>query len=1061
MAYTPTRQQKSGVRPTGVTQATGMQRLAQAFNLISERTERESRIDRELMFDQAVINAQADGRAAVRFDENKKLVPVTDTFYEPGMFYKTDEAKVKDVFRKTLTQSYVTAFNADVTSAASNALIANPSNPDGIVAVAEEYESNVNALPDELRQAVLPSFISAFERAEITARSAQQKIVNEKLVASGLNRMEQISAEVVDMYYMSGLSANAVDEELVTLRIKELNDIIDNLSNFTDKSRLEEIKDSIFTSIRGSSFKGSIERFYNEKGHDGALGEINKITKDLIAQNEGSLNIDQIVREGKNHLAGLHAKTVAEKQRINDLSNTSGGYLSLLISENEISNLEELTTHEMYNDLLPRRKAELREIVKNRSQANKANDKAELEKINKESMNNLMTELTFETNVAGLPNMGNINRIMSQANQLKQTTSSKGTYSSIAVQHRAMINSSARALMLHLKDKQDIGLSVLRGIMENGEFNYDPSYFRSPEMLNRFFAENGDLKVSFGVTSGDAMNRQKWLNIVNNYTTKWNTHNQDLYYLNKAVNLINVGFLDPKSKEYKAYEKYHLSRSISVTDPQSGNVIPLGIDIFSQNDLQRSASQNYSVKWSVGFKQLHPDLVQAFKNFKTTKNQAGFDEIVALFNTMENVLKRQSNPIEAQLDMADMMSVHGIEYDWLKRASILDYDQFRLVMEGQRSGESEMLKLFAKDGGDFDTSFNLALDEMFKEKSTIDKLKRFIGLNPDKVTDKNHQHMIKQMKDSASNMKTQHGWLSIKPMLEAATIETFDITGHPDIMAILKNGAIGRIATGNYNFTGDNADTVLKTVIGQTLQDLGNSDIGFVVQGDGFLHLEKHPYMKYAKASGEAYGVPVTELHVLADVNRVLKGPINKDGSSMFVNIAQTQMPTLYGKPISASAGQTQGVATQPGDLELPKILKANYPFDTDNPSYTVFGVRPDGSMIPLHPNYSYNFATSMDNVAYKEAMKDFKEGSFGNTAWSMIPFMDGVMLKGMIANYRENQNHPNTIESLTKIVNKARYGAYFLAGEKYQYEPIQIDIVNDYKQYEKFMDSLLSLGIY
>jgi hypothetical protein len=320
--------------------------------------------------------------------------------------------------------------------------------------------------------------------------------------------------------------------------------------------------------------------------------------------------------------------------------------------------------------------------------------------------------------------------------------------------------------------------------------------------------------------------------------------------------------------------------------------------------------------------------------------------------------------------------------------------------------------------------------------------------------------MYKELINNAENLGPNHGWLSIKPMIDAATINSVDITGNSDIMAILKNGVMGRIVTGNYNFTGDNADTILKTAIGQTLIDLGNSDIGFVVQGDGMLHLEKHPYMKYAKASAQGFGVNVTELHVLADIDRALRGPINKDGSSMFVQKGQTQMQALYGKPIKFTAGQPSGLAVRQGDLDLPKVLKANYPFNVENPSYTVFGVRPDGHMVPLHPNYSYNFATSLDNKAYQDAMADFKKGSWANTAWSMLPFMDGVMLNGMINNYRENQNVPNTMESLTKILNKARYGAYFLAGEKYQYEPIQIDI-SDNTELEKFMDSVLSLGIY
>jgi hypothetical protein len=65
-----------------------------------------------------------------------------------------------------------------------------------------------------------------------------------------------------------------------------------------------------------------------------------------------------------------------------------------------------------------------------------------------------------------------------------------------------------------------------------------------------------------------------------------------------------------------------------------------------------------------------------------------------------------------------------------------------------------------------------------------------------------------------------------------------------------------------------------------------------------------------------------------------------------------------------------------------------------------------------------------------------------------------------MIDDYKENKSVPNFTENLTKLVNKARYGAYFLAGEKYQYEPIQIN-VSDNTEFEKFVSSLLRLKIY
>jgi len=1027
MAYTPTRQQRSGVTTTGTVQATGMQRLANAFNKISERVDRERALDRQQLFDMAVIQAQADGKSSVKFDDEGKLIPLTDTAYEPGMFYKTDEAKVKQVFEKFMTQTYTTAFNTDVSIAASEALSDNPHNPEAIVAVAEEYEKNINSLPENLQNAVRPAFMRAFAQSEISARSALNKIVNEQTIATGLDRLAQLKQNLGNHYFNAGISGEKVDQDIIQMDIKEIEDIRENLEMIMPKSRLDEIINVMYTDIQGQLFNGRIEKVFNEGTYTDALKEINLLQKELNKSTDGTINVDRVVREGKTYLASLQSAVVAAKQANKELSTESAGTINLAIAENEIKTESELKNHPLWNNVTDGEQSTLINIINNKNKVDKNEAKAKLVDHFKEKMADVHTNMYNLTQAGGLPNMLEVSQLEGLAGSIRKEATQNGMFNQIQTKYLQVLQMGQKALLAHIKENNDIALEIVMGELRNGEFEHPPNYYKDETFVDTLFAGKPEIKFSLGTKDEDIMTRAKWIKFVDlEYTNDWKAYNKDMYNLGKAVTQIRNVPLEPGSELYNVFNKYNVQKNITWTDSK-GSTQTTSVDVLAQDEEQANASLLHAVKWTYTLRQLHPELIRAFENFEHVKSEEAYFRITSQWQTLQNTLNRQRNPQDAKLLMGELMALHDLDYEWIQRASLLPFEEFKLAMSGQRSAQTEKFKLAFPDneGESIDDLIDNVFQKQFTEKGIASKLATFMGFNLDKDKDPDKQAVYKQMMDSANNM-TQYSMFSIRPMMNLATITHVDFQSDPDLMQIIKNGVLGRIARGNYNFGNGNQQQVVEAALGDTLLSLGKSNLGLVVQGDGRIYLEKHPYMQTAKNSIPADKplASFTELDVMVDINKKLGFAVS---------------------------------LTKPGDLSLPKMIKANMPFDG---TYTVFGVRPDSTLVPLLPSYKPDWSTSIANEAYAEAMKDWKEGSWHQTAWAVIPFMDQVQLQLMIDSYKENKSVPNFTENLTKLVNKARYAAYFLAGEKHQYEPIQIN-VEDNTEFEKFADSLMSLGIY
>jgi len=318
MVYKPTRSQQFGVRPVGVSPATGLRDMATAIGKVAQTSEAIRQHDRKMRFDQAVLDAELAGKTAVKFDENNKVIPITSMEYNPDMFYGADEAQVQSVFKKALTQTYKTAFANDVTSAAENAALNNPANPEGVKAIMEEYGMQVENLPDELKAEIMPTYLSAFGRSERFVRSQLMDKVKKESIASNQLRMNNIFNEKINHYLMAHQVGETVDGPHMDRLDRELGEISQALETLgIGKDTIAEVMAKGNTMVASAAAEGHLIRLYEANGGDPVLTslEIDKIVTGLSGRNQNLdlKSIESNLRSRFAQMQSIDSKVKAEE----------------------------------------------------------------------------------------------------------------------------------------------------------------------------------------------------------------------------------------------------------------------------------------------------------------------------------------------------------------------------------------------------------------------------------------------------------------------------------------------------------------------------------------------------------------------------------------------------------------------------------------------------------------------------------------------------------------------------------------------------------------------------
>ena len=1078
MAFKPTRNQTTGVQPVGVVPASGLRNMAQTFNNISQTLTSERNKDRQMLYNQAVLDAQAAGINAVKYDDDGKLVPLTEAGFDPNMFYKADEAKVKSIYEQFLQNSYKTAFSVDVTNAAQNAFDKNPNDPEAIKTIRDTYGESVDALPDILKKAVMPNFNMAFTKAISSAQANVRKQAIEVDIAKKTEFIGQQFENLEHLNLTAGLANREVPVDIQQDIMSQIQEASEELKKVANPSKVDNLINEYTTRLQINTFKGHILNEFQENGYYKTAKFINSIKPDLLKLKGLASGADpeKIMDELFAFNNQLHREDIALKSQINDENQLLGQELVGGILNKDFNSFADI----MASDQMKRITSNMEEhnfgqSVLNHVQTTWKNAQNTLDSNNKKIIKESLTE-EFSILLSGtrtnlnlsVEDMGDFDQILENAELTKGIAIQAGVFRHISSQYDLIIDNYHKKLIGIAKEQNDVDMTRLRTEIMNNRIS--PLILNSEEFINGIMRDN---KISLGTDDKDAMTRQQWFNFVNgDYKLQWLKARKEDETLRTAWDMLKYGPVEKGSDEDKALIKAIHDKPI-IPYSEAGGDEPVAINIFSEDPNVQNKSLEESFRRSIVTKSLHPQLADLFTNI-VTKEQAGFEFAASTFQKFhKSVVGDNIYGNEAKDFFGEMFSREGIGLEWYKHASLLPFDLFRDALKGSRSAKSGEQQLYPNPE-EFDAQFDQAHNAIFKDKSIFEKIFSGTPLDPDKITDPYDKSIHTDLMKSAE-MNLPYSWHSIKPMYDLATIQHFEVTGSPVIMKLLKEATLGKIRSGLYTeaMMKNDPDRVMQTAIRDTYHQFGKAHFGLVIQGDGHVYLELNPITKYAQESANPFNVDVTMVDIIAQYRRDKYPPAVKSnlpkGQNMFtfdkdkmVWDGRSNKMRRAGDVYPDNRDPFKAYMGRPEDDGLPLFFKANDQFDPRNPSYSVFKIRPDGTMVLDTPHWSYDFTRSNDYVEYKKAEAKFMDQNVSNmfhATWRSIPFLQGHIMKKMAENRMSASNTSSVKDEFVRYVNKVRETAYLLTGFSSSYEPYKITLTDN--EFELFFDTLGSLGMY
>jgi len=611
MVYKPTRSQQFGVRPVGVSPATGLKDMAIAIGKVAQTSEAIRQHDRKMRFDQALLDAELAGKTAVKFDDDNKVIPITSMEYNPGMFYGADEAQVQSVFRKALIQTYKTAFSNDVTNAAETAAQDNFANPDGVKAIMEEYGITVENLPDELKSEIMPTYLSAFGRAERYSRSQLLDKVKKEDIASNNLRMNNIIQEKKHHYLITSQSGETIDIHHMDRLDRELGQISEHLQGLGIGEDL--IADAMAkgnTAVASAAAEGHVIREYQANNGDAVATsiEIDEIINQLSGRGD-NLNLQAIESNMRNRLSMMKQndailsaeETKKKKLRYDDYVNDI--WIGNVTSDEQIDSFEDVD--QAHRNAL---KSQLKGLLS-------GNKNEALANWNKTVKTPFLTDANIMLNNA--------------ENKLASNSSRRVLFGQISKKIKEGLALGIDMSSIHgryLKAVQDFVIPL--GKMDNAErleeFKFQMSdlggYVLHPSVLisEEFIDDN--IKGGFFKTKYDQEGKAKsvfasvtvaeWKSMVLSYADKYEEFHKDAAKFDVLMGQLKQGLWGLHGREALEYLREKIGfGNLSVMDPQGGKEIRWQDAMFMYD---RPDVQARAFKSLIGFATSHGVLPEDF-----------------------------------------------------------------------------------------------------------------------------------------------------------------------------------------------------------------------------------------------------------------------------------------------------------------------------------------------------------------------------------------------------------------------------------------------------------------
>ena len=1022
MAFKKTTQRGASISPTGMPDLSGFRQSANAFDQLSQLAYGIGTQERQREYNSAIRQAEIDGQTAgVTYDEKGNLVPLTNLDYgkAAALHSPEDQDKVLQQYRKAAINTYVSAAINDIDDAATQALIANPNDPDGIRGA---YEGHFNELRDTLDPEIFaklaPRAEAAFMKAENRALAAQQEQAEKDAIAI---LTKEYSNNMVELANVSakGAGSGGDNQNAHMRRLSEIQErqeeLLESLSTKgVGKSQIDALRKTQETSVAIRSAQAHVKRAFAVNSYSGALEAVQQIVDESYNNPEiDSDKLAQVLYSTAQKEELLRKTLAAEDSRARDFVYNNiarqiyvedADVTDMLadpfnpihtLQGNQIGSLQAVSTAQIQAD-------------NNAAYADSFSVLDNPEIFNHEAQIDAMAEIDRQYI------KGDISAKQKNDARAKHAKNTTDSWEKATAGNRFKASGILR---------MELG--------RTSSYTISPAYYEKEETISKLEKDG----IIGGLDGAAYKDRLAYLNDVESYAVNYDKHHKDAYGASAAYNKAAMG-VALSATEQKLLDENFGTNTIIVNDQQ------MAADIYSDDpDVVQATIDLFDVYTHRFNGQLHPQAKELLVNARNNPE-----------------LARLSVRVIGQITDG-MSKYHGVStgdaLDEIFDLAKISDDQRAFFRAASKTGVDFALEAFS-DRGDFNRDLSALLGQRLEGQSLDQAADVFFDKAfEDALQDSGGQALMMALAGVFdSNARLTQRQLTIKEFADSVGLSTSDIARSairdPYVKEAVKSVFFKRHID-DYKMGETTRPAMLSAI-----RSLGKRGFGFERNTEtGEIFLVEAPILTYAQAqvphekTADGSLQPTVNLTIEAIENQFVEEMLGHntmfDGALLEPEITEALLRVRNSRLDNAFF--PSGIRFVANEIAV----------EGEVPSYTVILTKADGDAFILRDNYNFNFNKSSLGEDYKAAQNLIKSSKLKKFITS-FDLVDRQVLQGTFDKMHRSRSR-RSLTSLIDFYNGLSYTMQNVGAA----EPIDIDLLtqSEVNQVFDYLDTVFSLGFY
>jgi hypothetical protein len=688
MAFKKTGMGNVQVSPVGMPDLSGYKSFAKSVNAVSDDLYSIGSSMRKREFTEALLEAEIDGKTAgVKFDEEGNLVPLTNLNYgKADKFFGTNDARNLQLeFRKNAIASYALAISNDANRYANNSFANNPENPERVRADFDGYLEGLGEIPEDVRNAIMPTVTAQFVQAENQAQAGLIKKTRLEQETVSLDAIEIASNGMASIYAKQDLTPDGAFDTGTQEMLTEIQSNIAQAKNILaglgyTESELSNIDNAIKSKIAIRSTEQLIESKWITSG--GNTYETLLLMDEIIDQfrDDPSVDTEQLslaINSTFKNLSTMQTAQRAEQNRVREAN-----YASLLKKFDDPTVLEKPKVTDIA-------KADLTDMHKSVLFSRLGNYQdgliADIAASKKEALDNAYEQNMIIMKNPSLYSREQQERAFNNITQLYTQGLSHGQYSSFLKEHTSIIND--RLSIEEAATKEAVSAFRANLIIETGEAG---GYILHPQRLAQIIQDaqaNGYISATGPFTNVEAAN------MLNAYTKDFNTKTRETRTAMSAMRDAQNG-VSLSSTQITSMNKNVAPKSVNILD-ENGQPITVPLDLQSQDSDTRKASFDAAVAYTVQYPSvIHPQVVSYLQSAENIATEEGFSVYKSFVGEWYDAMKNHKK----EGVFWQSVERHGIDESLLRNAMAFDFYNFSQINQMDTTSANRVINAIVPEG---------------------------------------------------------------------------------------------------------------------------------------------------------------------------------------------------------------------------------------------------------------------------------------------------------------------------------------------------------------------------